>query len=287
MDLKTRCLIWKSNLEAIHATNQAYKNLVKSIKKQDVVLEDKPDAFKESYIVAAIAFANADNEINAQELNRLYSLMTRLSTTSELRQKMIQEKLDESDFPFALDRMESQIDHFELKAIYTLLAKDILVISGTLLQNFDDQQSFCMNELKRRSGLTAAAISLIQDDINFENSYIAGKINDTQFINGIKKRAKEMTAVGIPVSELYLSGSTIGISAKPTPAKQLREVADKANKRMISALIDDMNCLSKKISILVDQQATNQAMVKRLTMQLAKLKDAFKAYAEQNEITLV
>ena len=68
------------NLEADLAARNAAKKLDKEIKEaakepktsaesEYLILEDMPDAFKESYIIAAIAFANADHEINGQELN--------------------------------------------------------------------------------------------------------------------------------------------------------------------------------------------------------------------------
>ena len=295
-----------------------------------LILEDMPDAFKESYITAAIAFANADHEINGQELNRLYSLMVRIKTTPELRQKMIQEKLDMSDFPAALDQMEQHTDRLELKVIYTSLAKDILVLSGTSTNHFDAQQRSCLDELKRRSGLTDAAIKLIQNNIELERDYISGKINDTQFTDGMKKLASGASAVGVPIAALYLSGSVVGLSAagitsglaalglggvlglssmvtgvgilvlagvgiykgvktvlnhgdtkKATQAEKLRKAAEAANQKMISALIEDMNYLTEKISDLLEQQAVNQAMMKRLAAQFAKLKDAFKTSTEQ------
>lgn len=332
------------NLEADLAARNAAKKLDKEIKEatkepktsaesEYLILEDMPDVFKESYIIAAIAFANADHEINGQELNRLYSLMVRIKTTPELRQKMIQEKMDMSDFPAALDQIEQHTDHSKLKVIYTSLAKDILVLSGTSTNHFDEQQRACLDELKRRSGLTDAAIKLIEDNIKLESDYISGKINDMQFTDGMKKLASGASAVGVPIAALYLSGSVVGLSAagitsglaalglggilglssmvtgvgvlvlagvgiykgvktvldhgdtkKATQAEELRKAAEAANQKMISALIEDMNYLTEKISDLLEQQAINKAMMKRLAAQFAKLKDAFKSSTEQTGI---
>lgn len=337
MNLKTRLMILESKISARNAFKKIDKEIKETTKAQKntteseyLILEDKPDAFKESYVTAAIAFANADHEINGQELNRLYSLMVRIKTTPELRQKMIQEKMDMSDFPAALDQMEHHTDRSELKVIYTSLAKDILVLSGTSTNHFDVQQRACLDELKRRSGLTDAAIKLIQNNIELERDYISGKINETQFADGMKKLASGASAVGVPIAALYLSGSVVGLSAagitsglaalglggvlglssmvtgvgvlvlagvgiykgvktvldhgdtkKSTEAEKLRKAAEAANQKMVSALIEDMNYLTEKISDLLEQQAINQAMMKRLATQFAKLKDAFKASTEQ------
>ena len=72
-----------------------------------------------------------------------------------------------------------------------------------------------------------------------------------------------------------------GDTKKATQAEELRKAAEAANQKMISALIEDMNYLTERISDLLEQQAINQAMMKRLSTQFAKLKDAFKASTEQ------
>lgn len=180
-----------------------------------VIIEDVDADTKLAYISVVTAFASLVKPINAQQLNRLYALMVRIKTNSEIRKVVLQQLGKEFDIDNLLEIINSsaQGSPSALKAVYVSIVKDILAVSGVLYEQFNEKENAFIDKISACAGLGSKEIRLIQESITKEQAYLSGTISEKEYMAAVSGIAASAAALGIPVVALYLSGSVVGLSA--------------------------------------------------------------------------
>lgn len=303
-----------------------------------LIIQDLSYACKSAYLSVVMTFANADGDINAAELNRLYSLCVRINTSPELRKSILHSPMDYPHLADYLDALDCGNNKSSMKAIYISLIKDVFVVADLTYDRLNQTQSTYLNQLMNRAGIDKNAVLIIQDSIQKERDYINGKISEKQYIKAMENVAAGAAAAGVPIAALYLSGSVAGLSAagitsglaalglggvlglssmvtgvgvllvlgvaayngvkmvskigkeKEVDQRELlRQAAVRANEKVITALIEDLNFVTNELVDVATQNEINAEKIKILSLKIKILKDAFTQSTkarEENSIEL-
>ena len=183
-----------------------------------VIVQDLPDPLKESYLSVLVWLVHSDDEyIDERELCEIQVLMTQLQCSPEVRQA-VRSHLED---PHTLDA-EAQIARLlELvppekpdtaSALRYSLIKDAIRVARATSEG-DAREQPGIRHLAGLLDLDDKQVALIEEACEQDEKILSGDLSDSQLKSVAKELAGRATAVGVPITAIYLSGSVTGLSA--------------------------------------------------------------------------
>lgn len=166
-----------------------------------------PEATRAAFYGAMFAIANADGHIDKDELTAIISLLD-LEGMSSGGQQLVQSFVVEP--PRLLDTLEP------LRFGDTLLRSSVMVNLVEVASAHDliaTEQRYALETAAPILQITPEQLQAIEQFVHEVKGVRERGSNDTAAAATIKQAAAGLTAVGVPIAAVYLSGSVIGLSA--------------------------------------------------------------------------
>ncbi len=183
-----------------------------------VFIEDLPEALKECYLNVLVWFVHFDDQqIDERELCEIQVLMAQLRCSSDVRRSVrsyIQDP-QSREAEAQIERMVQLAPSEETDA--TLAMKCSLIKDAIRICRATSKGSACeqpgIRTLARMLDLDADKVEFIEANCVKESAILKGDVSDSAIANSVKEMAARATAVGVPLSAVYISGSVTGLSA--------------------------------------------------------------------------
>lgn len=183
-----------------------------------VIVEDLPDDLKETYLGVLIWLVHTDDsQIDERELCEIQVLMTQLRCSPEVRQA-IRSHLEN---PLTVDAERQIARLVELvpgenadtaSALKFSLIKDAIRVVRATSEGAAREQPG-IRHLAGLLDIDDKQVAVIEEACEQEEQILAGDLSDSRFATAAKELAGKASAIGVPITAIYLSGSVTGLSA--------------------------------------------------------------------------
>ena len=183
-----------------------------------VILEDMPEELKACYLSVLVWLVFADDRtVDERELCELQILSTQLQCSAETRHKirLRQDAPEELDVNALLNRMLALqgTDSSEAQlAIKCSLMKDAIRIHRATSDGLA-HSSAAVAQLADMLNLDEKKISMLENTCIEDEKTLNGELSDAVIVRTIRELSAQATAVGVPLTAIYMSGSVVGLSA--------------------------------------------------------------------------
>lgn len=183
-----------------------------------VIVQDLPNPLKESYLSLLVWLVHSDDrQIDERELCEIQVLMTQLRCDAEVRQAVRScledpRELDaEAQIKRLLELVPPEWPHTTSALRYSLI-KDAIRVSRATAEGAARKQPG-IRQLAKLLDVEDKEVAVIEEACVQEEEILAGNLSDRRFASAAKELASRATAVGVPITAIYLSGSVTGLSA--------------------------------------------------------------------------
>jgi hypothetical protein len=180
-----------------------------------VIVQDMPAAVKLCYAKLLVWLTySGDGIIDEREVSELQVLMTQLNFDVELRDAVRTAiyKPQELNPEALFDEMLSQTPSGSELALNVSLLKDAVRIHRAT-SSVAAIEAPAVQRMAEIVGLNGTHLAFLEDVCIQDEKILAGDISDDQIVQSFKGAAAKASAVGIPITAVYLSGSVTGLSA--------------------------------------------------------------------------
>lgn len=181
-----------------------------------LILEDMGDGVKESYLKIIVNFTYVDNTISAIELSNIYSLMTRIRTSADIRKKIMQYISEEKEYiAELLCNLDKEAPESSVNVLHLSLIKDLLKMARIKSSSAEEEKGKkdFIDFICSRYGISEEQVKFMKEALEVDEKFLSGEIDDDKYTKLMGDVASKAAAVGVPVAALYLSGSVVGLSA--------------------------------------------------------------------------
>ena len=216
----------RTGLDAATRTAARFPGLVRrpptsddgSEPREYVIVQDLPDDLKQSYLSVLVWLVHSDDrQIDERELCEIQVLMTQLRCDAEVRQAVRShlEKPHTVDAETQIARLPELVPPNNPDTAYALkysLIKDAIRVSRATAEGVAREQ-LGIRRLAELLDVDDKEVAVIEEACVQEEEILAGNLSDSGFASAAKELASRATAVGVPITAIYLSGSVTGLSA--------------------------------------------------------------------------
>lgn len=181
-------------------------------------LEDLPTSVKLAYIQLICNFAfEEDQEIDSVEYRGIISLAARIELPSDAQPQLANylvgdERVESAEL---LRAVQSQVNEETQDILHKSIMKDVLNLANQKEDVDVEQwhQDKYLSSLAEELNLSAEQVDFLVEGIQHDQNILKERLDDNQIKKQTKALAAKATAVGVPLTALYFSGSVVGVSA--------------------------------------------------------------------------
>jgi hypothetical protein len=180
-----------------------------------IIIEDMDEKVKINYLKISINMICEDNRSkDGKMLSELQLLMARLRLNSDSRyevRKYIENPKEETNI--LIKKLENAAPKGSQKTLCISLIKDLTIIVRKTDSKESVYSSKFINRMLGITGNNRDILELIQQSCDYDEMIMQGNVDEKTIQNFGSGLAASASAIGVPITALYLSGSVVGLSA--------------------------------------------------------------------------
>lgn len=191
------------------------KNGIELDPDRELALEEMKKELQILYIKTIIEFEKKDNQLlESGPLSEIMALMTQLHFNTEMRYEVRSYLSNQKrEFDEILLHVCEQIPKENEQNLKMSLIKDMIRVRRSRDIKTKATQVKNLMKVAKRLDINSDQIALIEQMIINDEKLIKGEISESEFTKRFRDLLAQGSAIGVPITAIYMSGSVAGLSA--------------------------------------------------------------------------
>lgn len=175
-------------------------------------LEEMPSQIKKDYCKILSLMITTEEEIDQFKMAEFYRLMAKMKVNHETRIEILNFIKDDETIENILQRLYSELNGEEKNIVRFSLMKDLITLSKASCLESSEKQTF-LNNAQKLLDISETQMKFFEEEYKRDKLYFKKDIENNIVEKVIVETIAHATALGIPLTAVFLSGTIKGLGA--------------------------------------------------------------------------